>query len=138
VEVQSSGKIFDTRLCVNDSIVFSIHLPNFYATSDPHILVLGMYGSLFFSPRLGCDVSDDELEPIRPSPIESWNEETNTLLFLIAANVEPFTYCHFVLENYLEIGKMGLRTENDPDYLISLMKIKPPFKYKECSQMLIF
>ena len=118
MEVQPSGKIFDTRLCVSDSIVsspikinvlfnmsipllfddvVSIHLPNFYATSDPHILVLGMYGSLFSSPRLGCDVSDDELEPIRPSPIESWNEETNTLLFLIAANVEPFTYCHFVL-----------------------------------------
>jgi len=141
VKVQSSGKIFDTRLCVSKSIVsspikikvlfnmsiplvfddiVSIHLPNFYATSDPHILVLGMYGSLFSSPRLGCDVSDDELVPIRPFPIASWNAETNTLQFLIAANVEPFTYCHFVLENYLEIGKMGLRTENDPDYLISL------------------
>lgn len=138
VNVQPAGNIFDTRLCVfsdvvgvptkikvlfNTSItlnvgdVISIYLPEFTATSNPNYRAIG---SIFISPSLGCDVPDEQLELIFPPPETKWNKETSTLNFELASSGAPFTYYHFQLEKFLEVGMLGLRKQNNPDYFISV------------------
>jgi hypothetical protein len=138
VNVQPAGNIFDTQLCVysdvvgvptkikvlfNTSIplnvgdVISIHLPEFIATSNPNFIARG---SIFTSSRLGCDVPDEQLKLIFPPPETKWNKETSTLKFELANSGAPFMYYHFQLEKFLEIGMLGLRKRNNPDYFISV------------------
>ena len=139
VIVQPAGSIFDTRLCVNTDYVLTpveitvmfntsvalvfgdtveIYLPTFSAPSDPNLFGTGL---LYGAPRLGCDIPEEEKTVFFPPPIAVWDEDRKTLSFLVATDVPAFTYVHFVLSEFLEIGELGLRKPNDPDYLINLI-----------------
>ena len=138
VNVQPAGSMFDTRLCVLSNVVgvptkikvlfnisipmtfgdvVSVYLPEFIATSKPNFQARG---SMFMSQRLGCDVPEEELTLFFPPPLASWNAATSTLTFLLASSADPFMYYHFQLDEFLEIGMLGLRTQNNPDYVISI------------------
>ena len=139
VQVQAAGRIFDTSLCVYTSFVrtpakikvlfnmsmpllfgdvVSVYLPGFYASENIDLVPTG---SLFKAARTGCDVPDVELVTMFPPPIATWDAVASTINFVIAIEqVPPFAYYHFVLEKYLEIGKLGLRKPNNPEYHISV------------------